>query len=109
MWEDVAKSTSSVEVWFQGTCVDGFLDPSGPLVALRVEACHVLRAEVVFGGAGVLTHGGLVFVCVAFDLAQSFLVVLLEAGVHGAFGLADVGGVAWVSLASGAWDVVNQR
>jgi hypothetical protein len=63
---------------------------------------------VVIGDAGMLAYGGFVFVRVAVDFAQGPLVVLLEAGLHGAFGLADVGGVARVGLASGACDVVDQ-
>ena len=62
----------------------------------------------MFGDAGMLAYGGLVFVCAAVDFAQGFLVMLLEAGVHRAFGLADVGGVARVGLASGACDVIDQ-
>jgi hypothetical protein len=50
----------------------------------------------------VLPHGGCVVVGEGFDLALGLAVVFLKAGVHGALGLADVGGVARVGVASGA-------
>ena len=97
-----------VEVGVQGAGVDGLLDPLGQFVALPVQACDVFRAEVVSGSARVLLHGGCVLVRLAFDFAHGLLVVFLEAGVHGTFGLADVGSVARVGVASGARDVVDQ-
>ena len=63
----------------------------------------------MLGDAGVLTDGGVVFICAAFDCAHGFLVVFLEPGGHATLGFADVDGVAWIIWASGAGDVVDHR
>ena len=68
-WEDVSESTSSVEVWVKGSCVGSFFDAPSSFVALRVQTCHIFRAEVMLGDAGVLADGGVIFVRAAFDFA----------------------------------------
>jgi hypothetical protein len=59
--EDVTKTTTLVEDWIQGASVYGLLDSAGHLIALPVQVCDVLGAEVVAGGARVLPHGRSVF------------------------------------------------
>jgi hypothetical protein len=46
----------------QGAGVDGFLDSAGHRVALPCEVCDVFGAEVMVGGAGMLSYGRGVFV-----------------------------------------------
>jgi hypothetical protein len=82
----------------QGTSVDGFFDALGHVVALPCEVGDVFGAEVVVGGAGMVAYGGLVGIG---EGLSDFVVVFLD--VHGAFGLADVCGCAWVVGGAGAW------
>jgi hypothetical protein len=59
---------------------------------------------VVVSGACMLAYGGGVFIG---EGQSDFLVVLLQLDVHGAFGLADVHGCAWVVGVASAWCMVH--
>jgi hypothetical protein len=80
---------------------------SGHLVALPLQVCDVLWAEVMASGARMLPHGRSVFASGGPDLAFGFVLVFPETSVHGPLRLADVGGCARVVDASGARDVVH--
>jgi hypothetical protein len=100
----MSQSTSPVEGGVQGTGVDGLLNSAGQLFALPCEICDVLGAEVMVGGAGMLPYGRGILVGV---LESDFVVMLFQADMHGAFGLADLNGCAWVIVVAGARCVVN--
>jgi hypothetical protein len=88
----------------QGASVDGFFDSSSHLVALPREVGDVLGAEVVVSRASMLAYGGYIYVR---EGLSDLVVMLLQPDVHGAFGLADVRGCAWVINVTGAWCVVH--
>ena len=97
MREKMSQSTSPVE---RGVQDAGFLDSAGHLVTLPCEVCDVFGMEVMVGGAGMLAYGRGVLVGI---LDSDFVVVLFQPDMHGAFGLADVSGCAWLVGIAGAW------
>ena len=75
-------------------------------IGIIIQKGHIFGPKAMVGFINMLTDSRAIHVTVGeFDVAM----VLMETGVHGTFGLTDVGGIAWVGVASGAWDVVHHR